>query len=427
MQDFGRATSLIDNPLWGDSFVDDDIRTIMSADAYLAACVRVETALATVQAGLGLIPEDAAAGIVDAAASMVIDRERLSRETAIVGYPILPLVEQMSAAAGVAGRYVHWGATTQDIMDTATILQLRNALDLIEERLDRVRDALAGLARAHRDTAMAGRTHLQHALPVTFGWKAAVWLSALDRHAERIAQLRPRLLVVAFSGAAGTLASLGDRGLDVQAGLASELGLARPSITWHAARDSMAEAVALMALICGSLGKIVTDVSILMTTEIGEVSEPFAPHRGASSTMPQKQNPISCELILATAKLTRNHATTMFDAMLHDFERATGPWHLEWSAVPEAFCLTSGALAQAGTLLEGLVVKPEAMARNLNRTRGAHRRGSGNDGPGAPYRSGGGARLRLCRMPDGAGGRSQSLRCPSGRSRGCRAPRPPEA
>ncbi|MCB1619157.1 MAG: adenylosuccinate lyase family protein [Thiothrix sp.] len=364
------AVSLLDNPLWGRSFADDEMRGIMSAAAYLDACKRTEVALARAQARLGIVPKEVAEGIAGAAEGLDLDMDRMAHETEIVGYPILPLVEQMSAAAGEAGRYLHWGATTQDIMDTATILQLAGALDLIERRLKDVRATLAGLAHAHRDTPMAGRTHLQHALPVTFGWKAAVWLSAFDRHLERLGQLRPRLLVVEFSGASGTLASLGADGLDVQRELAAELGLGVPSITWHSMRDSIAEAVSLLAMIGGSLGKIATDISIMMTTELGEVSEPFVRHRGASSTMPQKQNPVSCELLLASARLLRNHAATMYDALLHDFERATGPWHLEWSAVPEAFSMASGALAQAQFMLGGLVVHPDAMARNLNHSRG---------------------------------------------------------
>lgn len=364
------SVSLLDNPLWGGSFVDNDMRDLMSAESYLAACTRTEVALAKAQARLGIVPEMAAEGIASAAASLDLDMDRMARETEIVGYPILPLVEQLSAAAGDAGRWLHWGATTQDVMDTATVLQMSSALDLIEKRVVSVQEALVTLAREHRDTPMAGRTHLQHALPVTFGWKAAVWLSAFDRHLDRLAQLRPRLLVVEFSGASGTLASLQDRGIDVQAELANELGLGVPAITWHSVRDAVAEAVGLLAMIGGSLGKIATDISIMMTTELGEVSEPFVRHRGASSTMPQKQNPVSCELILASAKLLRNHAASLLDAMLHDFERATGPWHLEWSAVPEAFCLASGSLAQAEFMLGGLVVRPEAMARNLDHSRG---------------------------------------------------------
>jgi len=362
--------SAIDSPIWGNSFADKEMRAIFDGDAYIARCVETEVALARAQAGLGIIPVEAAEGISAAAKTCQFDMERLRSETEIVGYPILPIVEQLAPAAGEAGRFLHWGATTQDIMDTATVLQLREGLALIARRVDAVRSALATLARKHRDTPMAGRTHLQHALPVTFGYKAAVWLSSLDRHARRLEEIAPRVTVVEFSGAAGTLASLGSRGLEVQEALAAQLDLGVPAITWHSARDSVTEAVQLLALISGSLAKIAFDISIMMTTELGEVSEPFVRHRGASSTMPQKQNPVSCELILASAKLVRNHATSMLDAMVHDFERATGPWHLEWSAIPEAFALTSGALAQAEFMLGGLVVHPANMARNLGQSRG---------------------------------------------------------
>jgi 3-carboxy-cis,cis-muconate cycloisomerase len=185
-----------------------------------------------------------------------------------------------------------------------------------------------------------------------------------------VTQLRPRVLVVQFSGASGTLASLGEEGLAVQAELANILGLATPTITWHSARDGMAEVVQLLALICGSLAKFAFDVSVMMTTELGEVSEPYTRHRGASSTMPQKRNPISCELIIAAAKMVRQHAGLMLDAMVHDFERATGAWHVEWAAIPESFALTSGALSQASFMLSGLDVHPDRMLTNLGLSKG---------------------------------------------------------
>ena len=363
-----RVTAL-DSPIWGRSFVDDEMRQIFGSHRFLAACVEVEVALARAQAGLGIIPAEAAEGI-STAARHPLDHDRLARETEIVGYPILPIVEQLAPAAGEAGKYLHWGATTQDIMDTATVLQIRDGLALVSRRLEAVRAALAVLARDHRDTPMAGRTHMQHALPITFGYKAATWMSGLDRHAERLDQLAPRVLTVQFSGASGTLASLAGRGLETQAALAAQLDLGVPAITWHSIRDGIAEAIQLMALIGGSLAKIASDVAIMMTTELGEVAEPFVRHRGASSTMPQKANPISCELILAGARLMRNHASTMLDAMIHDHERATGPWHLEWSAVPEGFATVSGMLAQAEFMLGGLRVYPENMARNLEHSRG---------------------------------------------------------
>lgn len=362
--------SFIDSPLFGASFVPAEMRDVFSHGAFLRRCVDTEVALARAQARLGIIPQAAARGIADAATSCRFDLDRLARETALVGYPVLPIVEQLAAAAGDAGRYLHWGATTQDIMDTATILQVQAGMALIERLLDETIAALSRLVADHRDTPMAGRTHLQHALPITFGYKAAVWLSGLLRHRERIGQMKRRVLVVEFSGAAGTLASLGTDGMAVQAELARELGLDVPSITWHSSRDGLAEAVQVLGLITGSLSKIALDVSIMASTEFGELSEPFVRHRGASSTMPQKRNPISCELILAAARMVGRHAGLMLDAMAHDFERATGPWHLEWAAVPESFALTGGALAQAAFLLAGLEVHREHMRANLDASRG---------------------------------------------------------
>jgi 3-carboxy-cis,cis-muconate cycloisomerase len=267
---------------------------------------------------------------------------------------------------------VHWGATTQDIVDTAQVLQIRAGLDLIEQDLNAARAHLAALARRYRDTPMAGRTHLQHALPITFGYKAAVWLYALDRNAARLAELRPRVLMAQFGGAAGTLASLGpgEVGLQCRAALARELGLADPPITWHVVRDGMAETVSVLALLAGSLGKIAFDVMLMSATEFGEAAEPFAHGRGSSSTMPQKRNPISCELILACAKAVRQQSGLMLDGLVSDFERATGPWHAEWAALPEAFGFTAGALRQARFILGGLIVDPARMAKNLGMTHG---------------------------------------------------------
>ncbi|NJO33486.1 MAG: adenylosuccinate lyase family protein [Rhodospirillales bacterium] len=255
-------------------------------------------------------------------------------------------------------------------MDTATVLQLRDAFVMIGDDLAHLDTTLATLAKRHRDTVMAGRTHLQHALPVTFGYKAAVWLSMIQRHRQRLDQLQPRLLVVQFSGAAGTLASLGTEGLAVQSALARELNLAEPTITWHAARDSMAEAVSLLGLVTGTLSKIAVDIMLMMQTEVAEAFEPFVKGRGSSSTMPQKRNPISCEMIVALAKAVRQHAGLMLDAMASDHERATGPWHLEWIAVPESFIATAGALHQARFMLDGLIVDPGRMKKNLDMTGG---------------------------------------------------------
>ncbi len=364
------ASTVFDSALFRDMFGTAEMRDVFSDEALVGRYLEAEAALARAQARVGAVPKEAAVAIDLASRSLKIDYDKLRHETEIVGYPILPLVHQLSAAAGEAGRFVHWGATTQDIMDTGNVLQIRAALSIVERDLRELRKILADMAKKYRDTPMAGRTHLQQALPITFGYKAAVWLSSIDRHIERIEQARPRVLVGEFSGAAGTLASIGEGGLQMQKLFCEELGLNQPSITWHVARDGITEAVSLLGLITATLGKIATDVMMMSATEFGELSEPFVPGRGASSTMPQKRNPISSELMLAAAKAVRQHVATMLDGMIHDFERATGPWHLEWVSLPESFLLTASSLANAKFMLAGLVVHDRRMRENLDLTHG---------------------------------------------------------
>lgn len=297
----------------------------------------------------------------------------MSRETDIVGYPVLPLVRQLvENTPSDMAKYIHWGATTQDIMDDASVLQIKKGLQIVKREIELLINILKNLALKYRDTPMAGRTHLQHALPCTFGYKCAVYLGGVLRHHERLLEIEKRCLLVQFGGAAGTLASLGfdDKGIHVRAQFAKELGLSDPSITWHATRDNIAEILNFLGLIGGSLGKIAYDIIIMSSNEFGEVSEPFVPHRGASSTMPQKRNPISSEVILAASKMLRANAGLGLDAMVVDFERASGPWHLEWAAVPEAFILSVGALHQTNFALGGLVVNTDVMKANLYSTRG---------------------------------------------------------
>ena len=364
------ASTVLDSEIFKDVFGEARMRHVFSDAGTLAGYVRAEVALAVAQGRLGVIPREAADAIALAAPTIELDMAKLKHDAENVGYPILGLVRQLSERLGPAGRYLHWGATTQDIMDTGVVLQVRDALALLERDIATVRDALAALAAKYRDTPMPGRTHLQQALPITFGYKAAIWLAMMDRHAERLQQLRPRVLVASLGGAAGTLASLGDRALDVRRAFGEELGLGVPAITWHVARDGLVETVQWLGLVTGTLGKIGLDVMLLMATEIGEVFEPFAAHRGASSTMPQKRNPISSEIMLANAKAVRQQSGLMLDAMVQDFERATGPWHIEWMAIPESFILTAGALAQAKFMLEGLTIDEKRMCANLGLTRG---------------------------------------------------------
>ncbi|MRG70790.1 3-carboxy-cis,cis-muconate cycloisomerase [Alphaproteobacteria bacterium HT1-32] len=364
-------STVLTSRLFGDMFGLAEMRDLFTDEALVARYLDVEAALARVQGELGIIPAAAAQAIDKAAAGLDIDWDRLRERTLIVGYPILPLVEQIAERVpDGAGEYAHWGATTQDIMDTADVLQIRDGLDIISRELDAVGTALAKLASDHAETPMPGRTHLQHALPISFGYKAATWLSAIDRHRTRLSELRSRVQVVSFSGASGTLASLAGEGLSTQKALAEELGLGVPDITWHTIRDSVSEATGLLALIAGTLGKIGYDIMLMMQTETGEVMEPFVAGRGASSTMPQKRNPISSEMMLAAAKIVRESHAAMLDAMVVDHERATGQWHVEWQALPTAFIVTSGGLNAAREALEGLEVRPDAMRKTLDASGG---------------------------------------------------------
>jgi len=365
------AVNPADSPVLGALYGTDAMRAVFGELAFLQRMLDVEAALARAQARLGIVPAEAAAAITTAARAEKLDLPALAAATRNTGYPVVGLVKQLSVLAGPeAGRWTHWGATTQDIMDTAVVLQMRDAFALLQAELAAVIAGLARLARAHRGTVMAGRTHLQHALPVTFGYKVAVWLSPLITMQERLAQLRPRVERLQFGGAAGTLASLGDQGLKVQEELGRELGLTVPDIPWHVARDGVAEAVSFLGLLTGALSKLATDVILLMQTEVAEVAEPYQEGRGGSSTMPQKRNPIACEYILAQARGVQALVPQMLAAMAQDQERGTGPWQTEPLAVGQAFLLAHGALAQARVIAEGLTVDATRMRRNLDSTGG---------------------------------------------------------
>ncbi len=363
-------STLINSRFLGSLFSTPEMKNVFSDTSSLVRYTETEVALALAEGKLGLIPADAAKTIAERAAKITLDMDRLERETHNVGYPILPLVHQLAEGLGDAGKFLHWGATTQDIMDTALVLQIRAGLDLVEADLRGVAAQLRRLSAEYRDTPMAGRTHLQHALPVTFGLKTAIWLGMVERNLERLQQLRPRVLVGQFAGAGGTLASLGTRGLDVQVAMMAELKLGVPETTWHTARDGLAETAQWLGLVTTSLAKMALDVSLMMANEFGEVFEPFVQGRGASSTMPQKRNPISCEVMIGAAKTVRHLAGLALDGAVQDFERATGPWQAEWVALPEAFLHTAGAVSQALFMLTGLEVDTQRMRQNLDSTGG---------------------------------------------------------
>ena len=355
-----------DGTVLGAVYGSDAMRAILGERAYLARLLEVEAALARAQARLGLIPAEAAEAITRAADVDRLDLPALAAATRNMGFPTVGLVKQLSALAGPeAGRWTHWGATTQDILDTGLVLQLREAIGLFSADLDRLIAALAVLARAHRGTVMAGRTHAQQALPITFGYKVALWLDPLVTMRERLAQLRPRVLRLQFGGAVGTLASLGADGPRVAAELAKELDLALPAIPWHVARDGIAELGCWCGLLGGTLAKPATDVMWLMQSEVAEASEPAAPGKGGSSTMPQKRNPIGCEYVLAQARGAQALIPQLLGAMAHEHERGAGPMQIEQLALGQVLLLTHGALATLLPIAEGLVVDATRMRRNL--------------------------------------------------------------
>ena len=363
-------TNPADGPILGTLYGSDAMRAVFDERAYFERMLEVEAALAQVQARLGIIPVEAAKAIGEAAARGDLRTEVLAASARNVGYPVVGLVSELSRAAGDAGGWTHWGATTQDIMDTATVLQIREGLRLIEAEMRAILRALADQALAHRGTVMAGRTHLQQALPTTFGLKCATWALPFIGHLRRLPELRRRIELVEFGGAAGTLASLGDQGIAVMEGLAAELGLHAPIAPWHVCREGFAETVAYLGLICGGLAKLATDVILLAQTEVGEVAEPYVAGRGASSTMPQKRNPIASEYILAATRTVQALVPVMLGAMAQDHERATGPWQGEALAIPQAFVLTHGALLHARAIAEGMVVDAGRMRQNLDLTHG---------------------------------------------------------
>jgi 3-carboxy-cis,cis-muconate cycloisomerase len=365
------GATVIDSRIFGNIFSSEAMRRIWSDESRTAKYLEIERALAVVQGRLGVIPKNAADEIARNCDITRIDMEKLRTETERIGYPVLGVVSQLNALCrDKLGEYCHWGATTQDITDTATVLQIREGLEEIDADLSALSAALARLALGHRTTPVAGRSNLQQAIPVTFGYKMATILAAVLRHRERLSQLRPRVLVGEFGGACGTLASIGKGAMETQAGLMRELGLGEPVIAWHTVRDSIAEVGCFLGLVGGTLGKVSMDVKLMMQTEVAEVFEPFAPGRGSSSTMPQKRNPIASCYIHAAASVVRQHAAALMDAMIADHERSTGPWEIEWIVLPEAFCLTAGALKQARSILEGLEVDAPKMRANLDITNG---------------------------------------------------------
>ena len=360
-----------DSRLFGSSFASSEMVKLFSDEAYVHQLLRVEAALAQVQGRLGIIPTYAAEKISKAAQSLNPDFAALKSGIELDGFPIIELVNQLKkAVGGEAASYVHWGATTQDIMDIALVLQVGEAGEPMQHRLLELIQNLASLAELHRNTLMCGRTHSQQALPITFGFQVANWLAPLLRHTKRWVELKPRLYVVQFGGASGTLASLGEQGVKVQEELAKELGLGISPMPWHTQRDTLAELSGWLSLISGSLGKMAQDIILLAQSEIGELRESDDPARGSSSTMPQKSNPIQSELIVAAARQNATLLASMHQALIAEHQRATHGWQLEWLSLPQMFALSASALDKAIFLSKNLVVDAERMQENVQRSQG---------------------------------------------------------
>ncbi|WP_255701795.1 3-carboxy-cis,cis-muconate cycloisomerase [Bordetella sp. LUAb4] len=361
-------------------FASPEVLDIFSAQGFIGRMLDVEAALARAQARCGVIPANAAAEITrlcvagNGVRPGVIDADALAQAAVAAGNLAIPFVKQLTAAVAAqdqdAARYVHWGATSQDILDTALVLQLVDALRIQDAQLLRLADDCAALARRHRDTVMVARTWQQHALPSTFGLKAAGWLDALRRDLARLQSTRLRVRVLQFGGAAGTLASLGKQAPDVAACLADELALSPPALPWHTQRDRLVEVASTLGMLCGTLGKMARDISLMMQTEVGEVAEPVAAGRGGSSTMPHKRNPVGCAAVLTIAARVPALVATLFAAMPQEHERALGGWQAEWDTLPTIVTLAAGALRQMGEVIAGLQVDEARMRANLDLTGG---------------------------------------------------------
>ncbi|HEY5378144.1 MAG TPA: 3-carboxy-cis,cis-muconate cycloisomerase [Pseudolabrys sp.] len=364
-------SSYFDSAVFRNVFTTEAMREVWSDENRVQKYLDFEKALAVAQARLKIIPQDACDEIVKHCDVNEYDMAKLKEATERIGYPVLPVVQQLvKLCKDKLGEWSHWGATTQDITDSATVVQIRESLDIVAKEIDGICDALAALAKKYRDTPMAGRSNLQQAVPITFGYKMATILAGFERHKQRLAQLKERVLVGEFGGAAGTLSSLGKEGLKCQVELMKELKLGQPAISWHTVRDTIAEVGCFLGLVTGSCGKVAFDVKLLMQTEVEEVYEPFHAGRGSSSTMPQKRNPISSVYITAQSALVKQLAAALLEAMVEDHERATGPWEIEWIVLPEIFMLSAGALSQTRFVLEGLQVNEKKMRENLDITNG---------------------------------------------------------
>ena len=362
------SISPFDSTIYGGLFADPEILDLFSDAAEIAAMLRMEAALAVAEGEAGVIPNNAARRIAETAGALVIDPASLAAGTASAGAPVPALVVALRDAVGAdAAHYVHWGATSQDVIDTGLVLRLRDVLEIFAARLTALSAQLASLARDHRATLMVGRTRSQQATPTTFGLKVAGWRQPLRRHAVRLDELRPRLVVLSLGGAAGTLAALGDKALAIEAAMARELGLGVPTLPWHSQRDSIAELAGWLSLVTGSLGKIGVDLILLAQSEVREISPGSG---GGSSTMPQKANPVGDEALVSLARFNAGLVSSLHHALGPAHERDGAAWQTEWLALPQMVVATGAALRRAGAVLDDLVIDSVRMRANLDAANG---------------------------------------------------------
>jgi len=352
----------------------DALDKLFSDEARIQGMLDFEAALARAEATSGIVPASQAQIIAGKCRAEHFNFSVIAKDAALSGNLAIPLVKKLTEIVAHvdkdAARFVHWGATSQDVIDTGCILQMRGAFNLIDQDLARLSGSLVTLAETHRATPIVARTWMQQALPTTFDFIVAGWLDAVSRHRNRLAEIKPRVLTLQFGGAVGTLAALGGRGPEVAKALADDLRLSLPSIPWHTHRDRIAEIATTLGLCTGTLGKIARDISLHAQTEIAELAEPIFEGRGGSSTMPHKRNPVTCAVVLAAATRIPGLVTTLLSTMPQEEQRGLGGWHAEWETLPDIVRLSGGALHHLVEMLPGLEVDTQRMRHNLELTNG---------------------------------------------------------
>jgi len=355
----------------GDIWETEETKKIFSIENQISKFLQVEAALAKAEAKLGLIPKDAAEEINRKAEYKYVNFEEFQRQLEVTGHTIVSFIKTWKLSLeGEAAEYVHWGATSQDIIDSAEVLRLKEVYKIIRRDLLEIRENLVSLAEKHKNIPIAGRTHGQHAIPTTFGLKVAVWIMEINRHLERLEEGKKRLFYGSFFGAVGNLASLGEKGLEVKNLTMEYLDLKSPLVSWHTSRDSFAEFVSILAMISSTFGKIANEVVTLSRTEFGELEEPWKEGQVGSSTMPQKRNPTGSETIVAISKLVQCNASCIYQAMVQEQERDSRAWKTESFTIPTICKMTAKILAYSKLLLKDLVVYPKRMRSNLDITKG---------------------------------------------------------